>query len=272
MARNGAGTFAVLNPVLVRQLRSSSEVNEDFVDAGDEITNTLPLDGTVGMDTGAQFRAAIGSQIAPGISFADDRNVGFRRRAVNQMAWVAGGLDRAYVDASSNAFFLYAFDIAGNLHVNGALQGSTDLPAIEALDGTGLARRTAANTWSLDDGTFNIPILKDGRGNLLPTGVFADIRIPFAATLTGVTFVADAAGAAIVDIYKVAYSSYPGVAANSICGSNKPTLAAARTYEDVALNGWTTAITAGDCLRFNLDSVDATITAVQVTLKMKRFT
>ena len=56
MPRNGAGVFAVLNPILVGALRSSSAVNADFVDAGDEITGSLPLDGQAGM-TG-QFKAA----------------------------------------------------------------------------------------------------------------------------------------------------------------------------------------------------------------------
>lgn len=270
MARNGAGTFSVLYPIIVGQTRSSSNVNDDFEDMGDEITNTVPVNGVVGMDTDAQFKAAIGTLVKPGISFADDTNTGFRRRGSDVMAWVAGGVDRAYNGASASMFFTGAMDIAGALAITGALSGSTDIPAIEALSGTGLARRTADNTWSLDDGFSFITVEKNQNGIPVATGVFADVRVPFACTITAVTVLADVAGSLVVDIWKDTLANYPPTVADSICGSNKPTLSAARTYEDTSVTGWTTSISAGDCLRFNVDSSE-TVTWFQVHLKIERF-
>lgn len=271
MARNGAGTFSVLYPIIVGQNRSSSNVNDDFDDMGDEITNTIPVDGQAGMDSTAQFKAALGTLLKPGISFADDTNTGFRRRSADSMAWVAGGVDRAYNGASSSMYFLGAMDIAGALAINGALTGDSDMPAIEALTGTGLLRRTAAETFSLDDGTSHILVEKNQNSIPVATGVFADIRVPFDCTITGVTVLADVAGDLVVDIWKDTYANYPPTAADTICGSNKPTLEDERTYEDTSVASWTTSITAGDCLRFNVDSSD-TITWFQVLLKVKRFT
>lgn len=270
MPRNGAGTFAVSYPIIVGRTRSSSEVNDNFEDMGDELTNTLPINGDVGMDSDAQFKAANGTLVQPGIAFASDNNTGFRRRSADSMAWVAGGVDRAY-NSASQMFFLGAMDVVGAFTVNGALTGDADMPAIEALTGNGLSKRTAANTWSLDDGTSHIFVERQGNSTLLPPGVFADIRVPFAATIVGVTLLADVAGDAVVDIFKDTLANYPPTAADSICGSNKPTLDGARTYEDTSVTGWTTAIAAGDCLRFNIDSVN-TITWLQVLIKIKRFT
>ena len=270
--RNGAGTFAVLNPILVGALRSSAHVNADFVDMGNEITNTLPLDGQAGMS--GPFKAASGTLAFPGMGFASDRNLGFRRSAGDTMAWVAAAVDRFYIDEDGKGWFTGAVDVSAAVSFSGALTGSVDLPAIEALGSAaptvGLARRTAANTWALDDGTYAIMVTRDGRGMGLAAGHFADVRFPFAATLTSVTLLADQTGSAVVDIWKAAYASYPPVDAGSITGSTPPTLSAAKTYEDTALAGWTTAIAAGDCLRFNLDS-SSTVTAVQVALKYKRF-
>jgi hypothetical protein len=134
MARNGAGTFAVLNPIVVGALRSSSAVNANFIDMGDEITNSLPINGEAGMS--GQLKVIDGSAIAPGMAFDDDTNLGFRRSNPDEMKWVAGGTDRATMDAN------------GKLTLPGALSVATDFTKTggifnpQTLAGTGAARLT----------------------------------------------------------------------------------------------------------------------------------
>lgn len=146
-----------------------------------------------------------------------------------------------------------------------------DLEAIEALAGTtGVARKTAADTWALDDGTTTLVCVLDNNGTVLTTGVKLDLQIPFACTITGVTALADQSGSIVVDIWKDTYANFPPTDADSITASAPPTITTATKSSDVTLTGWTVAIAAGDVLRFNVDSVSA-ITRLSLLLKVKRY-
>jgi len=55
----------------------------------------------------------------------------------------------------------------------------------------------------------------------------------------------------------------------SIAGTAKPTLSSVQKNRTTTLTGWTTAITAGDILEFNVDSV-ATVVRVTLSLTVTR--
>lgn len=137
MPRNGAGTFGVINPILVGALRSSSAVNQNFTDMGDEITNSLPVSGVAAM-TG-QFAVGDGDLVLPGLSFAQDLNTGFRRSAIDEVRWVGGGVDRATMDANGK------LTLAGGISVAGAFTHATTLGR-QTLAGLGAARAVLRNT------------------------------------------------------------------------------------------------------------------------------
>lgn len=105
----------------------------------------------------------------------------------------------------------------------------------------------------------------DGGGNAITTGIKADIYIPYAATITAVTMLADQNGSIVIDIWKDSYANYPPTVADTITASAKPTISAAVKSQDITLTGWTTSISAGDTLRFNVDSA-ATVTRVILVL------
>ena len=105
----------------------------------------------------------------------------------------------------------------------------------------------------------------DGGGSALTTGVKADVYVPYACTITAVTMLADQSGSCVVDIWKDTYANYPPTVADTITASAKPTISAATKSTDSTLTGWTTAISAGDTLRFNIDSA-STITRLALTL------
>jgi hypothetical protein len=113
--------------------------------------------------------------------------------------------------------------------------------------------------------TRTIVFIVDGGGATPSTGVQGDLYIPFACTINSVTMLADQSGSIVVDIQKGTYSAFPTV--SSICASAKPTISSARKSTDSTLTGWTTAISAGDVLEFNVNSVTS-ITRVTLTLKV----
>jgi hypothetical protein len=213
------------------------------------ITTTNGTDPTLAVDglTATQIQTVYGTNIPSG-------------------ALVAGMIAEFTYDSSADAW------IVGGRFGDTLTSGSNpDLVAIEALAGTsGALKKTAANTWALDELTTAIIFEKDNNGTVLPTGIMGDSQVPFACTITGVTVLGDQTGSAVVDIWKDTYANYPPTNSDSITASATPTLSSTTKYTDTTLTGWTTSISAGDTLRFNLDSVTS-FTRLTVILSVKRF-
>ena len=113
--------------------------------------------------------------------------------------------------------------------------------------------------------TLNFVI--DGGGAVIETGIKGDSPVEFAGTIVQATLLADQSGDIVVDILKATYAGAPPTV--SITAAAKPELSAAEKSQDPTLSGWTTAIAAGDVLRFVVDSV-ATVQRVTVSLKIVR--
>lgn len=137
--------------------------------------------------------------------------------------------------------------------------------ASTAVGPTGPAGSSGSNAGELSSVNFVI----DGGGAAITTGVKGDVRIHGGYTITGVTLLADQSGSIVVDIWKDTYASFPPTVGDTIAASAKPTLSAATKAEDTTLTGWTTGLTDGDVLRFNVDSA-STVTRVTVALKLAR--
>jgi hypothetical protein len=117
--------------------------------------------------------------------------------------------------------------------------------------------------------TIAIPIHIIGGGSAITTGVKGEIEIPFACTLTGWTLIADQSGSVVIDIWKNTLANYPPTVADTITASDKPTLSSAASAQDLAPTGWATSVSAGDIIRWNVDSV-ATVTRVTLVLRATR--
>ena len=97
----------------------------------------------------------------------------------------------------------------------------------------------------------------DGNGFVVVTGEKdGHIDIEVTGTITKVQMFSDIAATAVVDIWKDTFGNYPPTVADSIVAAAKPSLAAGVTSEDTTLTGWTTAVTEGDKLKYNVDSND----------------
>jgi len=106
--------------------------------------------------------------------------------------------------------------------------------------------------------------------DVIPTGVQGDLGpIPFDCEIEMVTLLADQTGSIVVDIWNDVYGNFPPLVGDSITASAKPTISSSNKSQDSTLTGWTTAISAGDILRFNVDSC-ATITQVTLMLRVRR--
>jgi len=110
-----------------------------------------------------------------------------------------------------------------------------------------------------------VGIVFDGGGSPPTAGSVGYLVCQFTGTIDQWAIVADAAGSAVVDVWKAA-GSIP-TNGNTIAGSEKPTLSAQQLNGDTSLSTWTTAVTAGDVFGFELESV-ATCTRITCQVRI----
>lgn len=168
-----------------------------------------------------------------------------------------------YVPTPTDEYLLY-WDAPNSRWACRALVAA-DIPNISAAkltSGTLLTARLSTNIK-----TLTITFIIDGGGAAITTGEKGHLEIPFACTITGWTILADQSGSIVVDVWKDTYALFPPTVADTIAGTEKPTLSAAQKNQDLDLTTWTTAITAGDILAFYVESI-TTVQRVTISLKV----
>jgi hypothetical protein len=108
----------------------------------------------------------------------------------------------------------------------------------------------------------------DGGGSPLTGGATQDVYIPSARTITNWTLIADQTGDATIGVLVGTLTNLiagsPPVA--SITAANDPELSGDVGATDSTLAGWTTALAAGDVVRFVLSAVDGVQTKLTLSL------
>lgn len=135
----------------------------------------------------------------------------------------------------------------------------------------------AADDIMVTDATGNLSFINnyrtinfiiDGGGSVISTGQKGHIVIDFDCQILNWTILSDQSGSIVVDIWKDTYANFPPTVDDTITASAKPTLASAQKNQNTTLTGWTTTITAGDILAYNVDSA-TTVQRVTVSLKVR---
>jgi hypothetical protein len=132
-----------------------------------------------------------------------------------------------------------------------------------ALDATALKVALGIRTTKLE-----IPF--DGGGAAIQANSRLAIMIPFDCLVTGWTLAALQTGSIVVDVWKDTQANFPPTVADTITGTEKPTISASNIGEDLSLSTWTgTSFTQGDWLVFNVDSA-TTIQQATLVLHLQR--
>jgi hypothetical protein len=229
---------------------------------------TITLTGDVtGTGTGS-FAATIA---ADSVTYAKMQNISATNRLLGRSTAGAGDTEEITVGGDitqSGSTFTIGTNIVTNAKAaqmaTNTFKGNNTGGTANAADLTVTQMQTALGIPASK--VIGIPIVIDGGGAVITAGVKGDIEIPFDMTITGWTLLADQSGSIVIDIWKDTYANYPPVVGDSITASDKPTITSSNKAQDFAPTGWTTAVTAGDTLRFNVDSIT---TCQRVTLVLR---
>jgi hypothetical protein len=90
MPRNGSGTSSVINTFVIDTVADPDEVNANFTDVADQLTNSLPRDGQAGMNAPLPLQNGTGA--LPALTFTSDPDTGIYRVSANKLGLALGGV------------------------------------------------------------------------------------------------------------------------------------------------------------------------------------
>jgi hypothetical protein len=145
------------------------------------------------------------------------------------------------------------YNISGDKIVFATPPATNDDIVIIALAAAADLTRTV--NYVIDSGSLPMQVGDKGSLTIDVTGVIENIRV-----------LSDQTGDIVFDISKTTFADFPNF--NSITSGNRVQLVNTNKYFDDVLNNWTTTITAGDILRFDVISVN-NIRRLLISLKLK---
>ncbi|MEA2036142.1 MAG: hypothetical protein U9O94_01435 [Nanoarchaeota archaeon] len=174
---------------------------------------------------------------------------------------VTGNADTATALETARTIAGVSFDGTANIDIS--LDGLSDVATSTATSGHIL--QADGSNWNSVSQPREICFIIDGGGSAITTGAKAWVRANDAFTITTVDATADQSGSIVVDLWKDTYANFPPTDADSITSAAPPTITTAVKSQDSTLTGWTTAVSEGDYIRANVDSI-TTIEMVEVCI------
>jgi len=108
-----------------------------------------------------------------------------------------------------------------------------------------------------------VSVTIDGAGIVPVVGTMTYVRVPYSGTINSWYIASDVSGSCVLGIWKKV--TFPPLEANTIAGSEKPTLSSDQTNNDTNLTTWNTAITAGDWIAVKVESA-STLTKIMLSI------
>jgi|TARA_B110000503_G_C7091785_1_gene389749 hypothetical protein len=113
-----------------------------------------------------------------------------------------------------------------------------------------------------------ITIAWDGQGGFITTGLTRYFVAPYDCTITGWSIVAEGTNpTCTIDVWKIVSGTSLPTIVDTITGTVLPYLSTGNVIRSSTLTGWTVAVTAGDILGFNIDSVANALT-IKINLEL----
>lgn len=169
-----------------------------------------------------------------------------------------GGSD----SAAANLVAIYANNTLAMANANVNFNNSATINVAVTANA---ANKRANISFSVNDNlrAEELVVTFDGGGQVLTTGDSNTYyTIPYSGTIDSWYLTGSPSGNVVIDVWKRA-GAIP-VNANTIAGTEKPTLASGQTANDTSLSSWTTAVSRGDIFGFEVESVSLVTRATLV--------
>ncbi len=101
----------------------------------------------------------------------------------------------------------------------------------------------------------------------LTTGYKGHVTIPYDGTIVSWQLLADQDGSVVVDVWKSSFEDGLPTLADTITGSQKPTLTNESLAKSTTISEWNVSVTSGDIIGFNIDSV-STVRRINLVVKV----
>jgi hypothetical protein len=165
-----------------------------------------------------------------------------------------------------------ATQVAAGSHASQHVTGGGDKIRDATASQDGLMTSTyAAKLDSLQVHKGQLGITIDGAGASITSGVKGYVRVPYNCTITKAEMVANDTGTVTVQVWKDSYAAFPPTSADAIYLSTPPNLTSNFKSTDSTLSGWTTSLSEGEYLAFNVPSASTgSLTRVTLTLAVTR--
>lgn len=171
-------------------------------------------------------------------------------RAVIELAGTLGGSIELKEDNVQVIAAMTALDFESdhfNVADSGSGRGTITLVNPSGGGGGGTGSTTQPGAYVFQDGTADSTAL-------VAVGTKGYIRAPYDATITGYTILTDTSATVTLDVWKIASGTALPTNSNSITASAKPTLTADDVIHSTTLTGWTTSVTAGDLIAWEVEA------------------
>jgi len=257
-------TLAEGDRILLKNQTATEENGIYVVQASGEPFRAFDMD-EVGEVQGAVVLVLAGTANAGTIWYTTSTPTVMGDDAIAWTQFTGSGVDLTGIDfLVGTATGLLSAEIAVGTTPGGELGGTWASPTVDATHSGSAHSDFVAKA---DDLALEIVI--DGGGSAITTGVKVDVEMPFTGHIRANRLFADQSGSIVIDLWKDTYANFPPTVADTITASAKPTLSSAAKSQDSTLTGWTTAFSAGDIVRVNVDSA-TTIQRVTLSLTVDR--
>lgn len=136
-----------------------------------------------------------------------------------------------------------------------------------ALTGVVASSASFATTASYFQDTKSVGLTIDGGGSIITTGIKGDITLPYSGYINAWYLTSDVAGDIVIDVWKDTFANFPPTVADTIAGTEQPTLSGTSFNFDTNLTTWTRQVQTGDVIRFNVVSA-ATLKRITLVIKI----
>jgi hypothetical protein len=164
-------------------------------------------------------------------------------------------------------------DVNGNV-VSGTTGGGGGGNSIGELTGDVTAGPATASSQSVVSTVKNniktgaLGVTVDGLGGVISSGQKGYVYVPYDGIITGWSIAGDATGSCVIDVWKDSYNNFPPTSGDSITGTQKPRLTNQQVNRDLSLSSWTTTISSGDYIGFNVEPSPTGVTRVNLIINV----